>query len=57
MMISVGQNSSKNALFQYFIFMEYGTYELELMHLIPIIDTALRAHYTGFIQIELRDSG
>lgn len=56
-MISIGQYSSQNALFQYFIFMVYGIYELELMHLIPITDTALRTQYTGFIQVELRENG
>lgn len=56
-MISVGHNRSKNALFQYFIFIVYGTYEPELMHLLPITDTAQRAHYTGFIQVELRENG
>lgn len=56
-MTSVGQNSSKNALFQDFIFIVYGTYEPELMHVIPITDTTLRAHYTGFIQVGLRENG
>lgn len=38
-MISVRTHSSKNTLFQHFIFTVYGANELELMHLKAIIDT------------------
>lgn len=57
MMTSVGQNSFKNALFQYFIFTVYGTNKVELMHLILITDTELRGHYICSTQVELKESG
>lgn len=57
MMTFVGQNSFKNALFQYFIFTVYRTNKVELMHLIPITDTELRGHYICSTQVELKESG
>lgn len=52
-MISVRTHSSKNTFFQHFIFTVCGTNELELMHLIPITDTAWRGPSIGFLQVEL----
>lgn len=57
MMIAIRLSSSKNAIFQHFIFTADETNRFELMHQILIIDTALRSHSTGFIQVELRGSG